>query len=146
MGALTEAEIFDCLKSNLKSAAADCDFIANFPYAGPTYKRMRTSLKLAEGACRQASYWRQDARWLQPGLQIEEAHQRARAWLHRPSVQSHKLFTKLGAALRRMLFDLERLEKMKTGRVGTILPKPQAAPHVPGRPVQVKTPSGLILP
>ena len=151
MGALTETEIFDCLKSNLRSAAADCDLIARQPVSGPIFDRMRKSLKLVEGACRQAAYWREDARWLPLGIKMEEAHQRARTWLHRPSVSSKKLFTKLGDVLRQLLRDIERLEFMATGRVGAILPKPQPGPHRDTRPVAVMLPErrsagGIILP
>jgi hypothetical protein len=142
---LTEAEIFSTMKDRLRSAIADCRFIANFPVAGPTYKRLRQSLKLVEGCCRQAAYFRQDARWFGPGRYAEEAHQRARLWLHRPSVQTHKLFTKLADALEQWMKDLERLEKMPSGRVGTILPKPQRAPLQSGRPVSVIMPSGVAL-
>lgn len=153
MSALTEQEIFDCLKSNLRSAASDCDLIARQPVSGLYFDRMRKSLKLVEGACRQAAYWRQDARWLPLGIKMEEAHQRARIWLHRPTVQSKKLFTKLGDVLRQLLRDVEGLEFLATGRVGAILPKPAAHPLRQGRPVQVALPEaarvtagGIIIP
>lgn len=146
MTVLTEVEIFACMRENLKGAADDCDMIARFPQSGIAFDRMRGRLKLVEGACRQAAHWRQDARWLQPGLKMEQAHQIARTWLHRPSVQSKKLFKGLAAALRKMLADLERLETAPTHRVGMILPKPQPGPLRQGRPVQVVRPSGLIVP
>jgi hypothetical protein len=147
MSALTEAEIFDCLRENLKGAADDCDLIARFPQSGVAFDRMRKRLKLVEGACRQAAFWREDARWLQPGLKMEQAHQIARTWLHRPSVQSKKLFAGLAAALRRMHADIDRLEAMRAPRLGMILPRLQAPTEIRhGRPVQVMTPGGLIVP
>jgi hypothetical protein len=160
MSELTEREIFDCLRTNLRSAAADCDLIARQPISGPIFDRMRKSLKLVEGACRQAAYWREDARWLPLGVKMEEVHQRARTWLHRPTVSSKKLFALLGDVLRKLLRDVDNLEFMATGRTGLILPKAQEPPLRQGRPVQVmlpgmgmredgvetKTPGGIILP
>lgn len=117
--ALTEREIFDQMRSSLSSAAADCDEIAN---GAALFGRMRQSLKLAEGSCRQMAEMRGDARWLTPRIYLEKAHQIARAWLHRPSVQGKKLFTGLGAALRTMLADIDKLQNQRVGRTGLILP------------------------
>ena len=145
MSDLTENEIFSCLKTNLRSAATDCDIIAKQPVSGVHFDRMRKSLKLVEGACRQAAMWREDARWLQPGLYAEEAHQRARLWLHRPSVSSKKLFTKLGEALRKMLADIEKMEKAATGRSGLILPASMTmrAPLRENTPISVPDLTGI---
>jgi hypothetical protein len=142
---LTEVEIFDCMKSNLSRAAVYADHISRYPASGHSFIKMRAALKRVEGACRQAAYWRQDARWLRPGLMCEKAHQIARTWLHRPSVQSKKLFTGLAAALRKMAVDIERLQTARTGQLGMILPKEQKPPTTSAS-VPVKRPSGLILP
>ena len=107
---------------------------------------MRKRLKLCEGACRQAAFWREDSRWLKVGLKMEQAHQIARTWLHRPTVKSKKLFTSLAAALRKVERDVERLERGRTGIMGMILPTPEAPPLRQGRPVQVITPRGILLP
>lgn len=119
---LTEREIFDRLKGCLSEAARDCDFIAIQPSSGFYFERLRKNLKLAEGCCRQAAHWREDARWLVPGLKLEHAHQIARGWLHFPSVKAKKMFHTLAAALRQMKADIVRLETMATGVAGTILP------------------------
>ena len=146
MSALSEIEIFSCLRENLRGAADDCDIIAKQPRSGEMFDRMRKRLKLAEGACRQAAYWREDSRWLQVGLKMEKAHQIARTWLHRPSVKSKKLFIGLAAALRKVEKDIQRLETQRTGIMGMILPEVERAPLRQGRPVQVITPGGLVLP
>ncbi len=148
MSDLTETEIKDCLKSNLKLAADQCDLIAAHPQSGPQFDRMRKALRLVEGACRQMAYWRQDARWLIPGRKMEDAHQIARKWLHRPTISSKKLFIGLAAALRKMLADIDRLETARTGRAGMILPTPLIGQgsHVTPRQHVVKTPGGIILP
>lgn len=144
-GLLYEREIFDVMKQNLRSAAADCDMIARFPQSGVAFTRMRRSLKLVEGACRQAAQWREDARWLPAGIKMEEAHQIARVWLHRPSAHSKKMFTGLGQVLRQFLREIERLETMKTGKTGSIL-LPHggehnfAMPHVAGLPAGLRAP------
>jgi hypothetical protein len=72
MGALTEPEIFDCLRTNFRLAANLCVELATKPRKGPNYNKLREALKLIEGAARQAAYWRSDARWLQIGLQMAE--------------------------------------------------------------------------
>jgi hypothetical protein len=146
VSALTEREIFACLRENLRGAADDCDQIAKQPLSGVHFDRMRRRLKLCEGACRQAAFWREDSRWLPIGIKMEEAHQRARTWLHRPTVKSKKLFTKLGDNLRQLARAVDRMETARTGRMGMILPEVQAPPLRQGRPVQVITPGGLILP
>ena len=148
---LTEREIFDRMKTELRSAIADCDEVARQPKSGPQFIRLRRSLKLVEGCCRQAAHWRQDARWLIPGRQMEHVHQQARAWLHRPTVSSKKLFTKLAAALRNILNDLHRLENLPTLRTGPLLPKPLAGPLRSGASIQVpaayvRSSAGVIVP
>lgn len=143
---LTEREIFDQMKTQLSSAANDCDLIAKHPESGEAFMRMRASLKLVEGCCRQAAHWREDTRWLVPGRLMEEAHQKARFWLHRPSIEAKKLFKGLASALRKMNNDIRRLEVMKTGRTGTILPVTLRDTSYQRRVHQVMTPGGIILP
>jgi hypothetical protein len=134
MSDLTEAEIFDCLVDNFKKAAVHAEDLAKLPKKGPTYARLREELKLVEGAARQAAYWRQDARWLQIGLYMEEAHQRAGNWLRGirnkstgmweklPEGQTHPYFMKLAENLRAGLKLAEGYRDNRTGRVGMILP------------------------
>jgi hypothetical protein len=138
--------LFDELKQALRSAANDCDMIARFPQSGRAFDRMRRSLKTVETRCNDIGRLREDARWFPIGMMMEECHQRARTWLHAPSVASKKLFPGLAANLRQLLAKVEGLETKATHRYGMILPKPQAAPLRQGRPVQVITPGGIIIP
>lgn len=146
---LTENEIFSQMKERLKSAASDCDLIASQPLSGAFFKHMRESLKLVEGSCRQMAMCREDSRWLTPAMYMERAHQIARAWLHRPSVKSKKLFVGLAAALRAMYRDIEKLQNNPVGRAGAILPAsvdPKRRGHVDMPFRGVKTPGGIIIP
>ncbi len=143
--ALTEKEIFDQLKTQLGVAIDECDKIAKYPASGEAFSRLRLALKLVEGCCRQAAQWRLDRRWVDIGMQFAIAHQIARNWLHRPSVESKMLFTKLAYALRANLRDLKRLETRPTGRTGAIL-----TASGPSRSFDLghtgRMPAGLIMP
>jgi hypothetical protein len=148
MGMLTEQEIIDCLRTNFRLAAEHCRQLAALPKAGPTYRRLREELKLIEGAARQLAQWREDMRWLQIGLSMEETHQRSLRWLryHFP----RKLFEKLADNLEFGARAADRLRTAATGRTGLIAPKPLEGPLRQGRPVQVmsphhKSPGGIIL-
>ncbi len=163
MGALTEPEIFSCLRENFALAAQHCDDLARLPRKGPTYRLLREELLLIEGACRQASAWREDTRWLQIGLRMAEAHQKAGDWLRGvkigpgprrriPPGQMHPMFIALGAALRALALNAENMRLNRTNRVGMILPKPGYAPRNVGHsrvmlpPGMHRSNSGLILP
>lgn len=158
MARLTEQEIFDCISTNAKLAAEHCDDLAKLTRKGPTYDLLRKELKLIEGACRQAAYFRQDARWLPIGLMMEEAHTRAGEWLRGvkqpmggrrriPEGQLHPLFVKLADNLRALHARMESLRTKATNRVGMILPKPRAAPHRDTVPVgYTKSMGGVIIP
>ena len=166
MGALTEPEIFDCLKSNMRLAAEHCEDLAKLPQKGPTYRRLRDELQLIEGCCRQAAAWRGDSRFLPIALKMGEAHRLAGEWLRGvkvgkgprrrlPPGQMHPMFMALAAALRALAIAVDNLRTNKTGRVGVILPASvtASAPRRVGAPVGVKlppgmmrAPSGLILP
>jgi hypothetical protein len=157
MGELTETEIFDCLSVNFRLAAEDCEKLAVSPRKGPTYAALRDKLELLEGACRQAAMWRQDTRWLQVGLLMEEAHKRSLEWLRGVQVAGgprvkiapghmHPLFKKLAENLRAAHAKADEMRTKATGRVGMILPTPQAAPLRDTTPVGWRRPSGLIVP
>lgn len=163
MGALTETEIFDCLKTNFRLAAEHCENLAKLPRKGPSYVRLRESLKLVEGACRQAAMWRDDTRWLRIGLMMAEAHDRAGTWLRgikRPNGQRvklaeghmHPLFMKLAEHLRTLAVKAEDFRTRSTGRTGILLPQVLAGPHRDTRPVHISVPavlqrpSGLFIP
>ena len=156
-GHVSEGEILDCLRTHLRGAISDCLDLAVLPQRGPVYRRMRESLKLAEGCCRQLAYYRDnDARWLPIGLLLEEAHQRSLRWLRTiprttESNAAHPLFLLLADNLRKLLVVCAGLESRATGRVGMILPKPRPGPHRESRPVQVlapglRSPGGVWLP
>lgn len=159
MGALTEQEIFDCIADNAKLAAEHCDRLARdpAPRRGDTYHQLRTELKLIEGACRQASVWRQDTRWLPIGLMMEEAHKRAGDWLRgakqdgvliKLAERHHfQCFTKLAENLRGLAVQMEALRTRATGRSGMILPDMLPGPHRDTRPTGFrKTQGGILLP
>jgi hypothetical protein len=157
MAQLTEVEIFDCLRTNLRLAAQSCDALAVHPRKGKNYTKLRDELRLVEGACRQAAFWRQDARWLRIGLFIAEAHKRSGGWLRGLKVGNvrvplapghlHPLFVKLAEILRAAYARADEYQTKATGRIGMILPKPGPAPHRDTRPVGYRrSPGGLILP
>jgi hypothetical protein len=141
MGNLTEREIFSCLAENFRLAAEDCDKLATRPRKGRAYSSLRDKLELVEGACRQAAYWREDTRWLQIGQMMAEAHKRAGDWLRGIKVEGspvrvkiapghmHPLFVKLAENLRAAQARAEEFRTKATGKIGTILPEAQPAPH-----------------
>ena len=159
MGQLSEIEILDCLKTNLRLAAQSCDLLAVTPRKGPTYQKLRSELRFVEGACRQIAYCRGgDARWLKIGLYMAECHKRAGGWLRgfkaadgtKISVapgQAHPLFVKLAENLRAAYAKAEELRTKRTNRIGPILPVAGEAPHRDTRPVGYRrSPGGVLLP
>lgn len=176
MSQLTETEIFDCLQTNLRGAAEDCELLAKLPAQGPTYQRFCERLKLIEGACRQAAYWREDAGgvgaplgfpgahgfealrmgetdsagWLDMAHMVGEIHKRSGAWLrgHYP----RELFLKMANVLKEMQRQLERRRTRPTGKTGIVTYPVRPGPHRDTRPVQAilpgwrATPGGLVVP
>jgi len=145
MSDLSEQEIFSCLTDNFKSAVQSCEQLARNPRRGPTYAKLRTELRLIEGAARQVAVWRQDARWYQIGLMMAEAHKRAGGWLrgHKKDDgtkvmlagdELHPLFLKLADNLRMGLKVSEDFRTKATGRIGMILPNQIPGPHRDTRP------------
>ena len=143
MGDLSETEILDCMRTNLRRAAENAEALALQPKQGPTFECLRTELALVEGCCRQMAAWREDSRWLPIAPMMEEAHQRARVWIVKHYARS--AFLKLAANLRALAATCDKLETAKTGRIGMILPE---TPKLfrENRPVAVRRPSGLIVP
>jgi hypothetical protein len=138
---------------NLRTAIDACEKLATAPLKGPVYNQFRAALKLVEGACRQASAWREDTRWLPVGLMMEEAHKRAGEWLRGikqadgkrrpiPFGEKHPLFVKLAENLRGLLKIVDELRTKATGRVGMILPE-AGAPIMAG---MARRESGLLVP
>lgn len=160
MGKLIEQEIFDCMRTNLASAVDSCEKLAVSPLKGPIYEKLRSSLKLIEGCCRQASAWREDTRWLNAGLMMGEAHKRAGDWLRGfkndegetvklAQRHSYQCFMKLAENLRNYAALTEQIRTKRVNRVGMILPAPLPAPHRDTRQHRVMlptTPGGIIIP
>lgn len=126
MGALTEPEIFACMAESLRQAIGHAQELAERPAQGPAYSALRRELKLIEGCCRQAAYWREDARWLQPGMMMQECHRRAGNWLRARAPRT--LFTKLADNLRLLLRVTDDLRDKAPPKLGLILPEPLKDP------------------
>lgn len=135
MADLTEIEIFDCLRSNLRKAAENCENLAKLPAQGPTYARLREELELIEGAARQAGAFREDMRWNAFGFEMHRFHERIGDAIR--SREARNIFLRMGSMIRGALAEAERLRTARTGRRGVILPKAQPGPLRQGRPVQV---------
>lgn len=160
MGKLNEIDIFDCMRTNLASAVDSCEQLAVSPLKGPIYEKLRASLKLIEGCCRQASAWREDTRWLNAGLMMGEAHKRAGDWLRGfkndegeriklADRHSYQCFMKLAENLRNYAALTEQIRTKRTHRVGMILPQALPGPFRETRQHRVMlptTPGGIILP
>lgn len=144
MRAPGEREMLARLKQHFRLAAEACEALALLPIRGNAYERLRRELRSAEERCRQIGHNRGDARWLRIGLQMEEAHQRAGNWLR--SFSPRPLFLKLADNLRAAERLAKDLETKATGRLGPVLPKPLPHIRTEGRPVQVMTPGGILLP
>lgn len=131
----TEQEIIDCYRGALRGAIDDCRLLEILPAQGPSFVRMRESLKLVENCCRQMAVWRDgDARWLPIGIMMEMVHQKSRSWIVDHEIRLK--FRLLGQNLMRLEEAARDLETRATGRTGSILPEPLAL-HRENRPVQV---------
>lgn len=119
MAALTESEILDCLEQEFRKAEEYCRNIAKFPLAGPNYHKLRGSVDLIEGCCRQLNVWRSDERWLPVGYQMAFLKARCGDWLrgHNP----RKMFTHMADAMGRMHRMAQDMRHKKTGKRGDIL-------------------------
>jgi hypothetical protein len=160
MGALTEPEIFDRMRTSLRVAADLCGKLAHLPMKGRNYDKLRTELKLIEGCCKQASTWREDARWLPIGRLMAQCHAKAGDWLRGIVVSNpdgtksrvkinggtlHPAFVMLGANLAAILKVVDDLKNKPTHRVGMILPAPIKDRSRDTVPVGWRR-SGLIIP
>lgn len=144
--ATTETEIFDRMMTSFREAAECCDRLASQPKTGPTYKALREHLELIAGSARQAAHWRMDARFLALDAQMTAVHDKAGTWLRGHYARQN--FTVLANVLRKLHRDTQRIRTARVGRMGAILPTPQAV-HRETRPVPVgwrKTGSGILLP
>ena len=158
MGALSEQEIFDCLRDSFRSAIRHCEDLARLPKKGPSYLALRECLGLIEGCARQAAVWRQDWSWFKLGLEIAKVHQMAGDWLRGYKLpngqrvmiregQLHPCFMKLAEVLRIGLRKAEEKRTARNYKVGTVLPAAQPGPHRDTVPVGYrKSVGGIIMP
>jgi hypothetical protein len=144
MSELTEVEIFDRLRTSLRTAVDLCGKLATVPAQGPNYRALIVELELIEGAARQAGYSRDDMRWQLFGYNMARFHQRIGDVIR--SRGARKIFLAMAKMIEGALAESEKLRTAKTGRRGLILPIPKTPPLRQGRPVQVKLPSGLLVP
>jgi hypothetical protein len=146
---LTEQEIFSFLAEKFRLAAECADKLAISAKQGPTYAALRENLKGAEGAIRQGGHFREDSRWFQIGLALEECHQLARRWI--VEHYSRKVFTLLADKLRQFEREAVDLRDKAPPKLGLILPKLRDDPterpaHIQVPPKFKKTKAGLIVP
>lgn len=135
MSHLTEQEIIACLTENLRLGAENGDKLAAGE-RGPIYLTFRENLRLVEGCCRQMASWRGDTRWLPFGMKVAEAQKRCGDWLR--AKEPAWRFSGLAEILRFALGEAKKLETMKTGTIGPILPEMMVAPtRTQGRPIAV---------
>ena len=139
----TEPEIFSLMRAHLRSAISHCRGLAMLPLQGPTFIRLRAEMKEIEELCRQAGYYRDDARWFRIGLVWEQIHQQSRLWIHHHHPRAN--FIWLAERCEALDKAVDDLQTKATGRLGMILPKPVKEVRTEGRPVQVLG-SGLVVP
>lgn len=132
----------DELRTRLGSAVSHAAALAILPAKGPTYVKLRADLKEIETLARMIAYDRQDARWLQIGLNMNKVH-RLTGHLIRKHFP-HEYFREIETWLRQLFDVANSLQHKATGRVGMILPKVQAAPtRTQDRQVQVLLPDSM---
>lgn len=143
MSDLTENEIWDRLRTSLRSAIDLCGKLATVPAQGPNYRKIIEELDLIEGACRQLGAFRFDARWNLLGYEADRFHKRLGDCIRHKSART--IFLAQAEMLKAYLASAERLRTARTGRRGPITPRPKEGP-LRQRPVTVTLPSGLIVP
>ena len=158
MGALTEPEIFDCMRTNLRIAIDCCDKLAARPTGNVHYDGLRKALRLIEGCCKQACVWREDTRWLNIGKLMAAVHEHAGEWLRGIKQEDgsrikiatgelHPAFAMLAENLKALMRLAEQIRFAATHRSGMILPEVLEGPHRDTRPVGWnKSDSGILLP
>lgn len=159
MGALTEIEIFDQMRTSLTLAIEQCEDLARLPAKGATYVKLRDNLRLIEGCCRQASAWREDTRWLNFAFMLGEVHKKAGDWLRGYQHNGMRikmapqhigpLFLVLANNLRGVYALTDQIKNKATGRRGMILPEMGPTPFRETRQHRVvlpRTPGGIIIP
>lgn len=144
MSNLVESEVWDRLRSSLRSAIDLCDKLAKEPGQGLNYLQMIKELALIEGGSRQLATFRLDARWTSFGFEMARFHDRIG-----DAIRSHAartIFLHMKGMMEGALAAGTKMKDAKTGRRGPILPRVRPGPHRQNRPVYVKSPAGLLLP
>lgn len=145
MARLTEIEVIDCLKDNLRKLVQHCKDLAEKPAQGPTYKQVIETVRLVEGASRQMAAFRSDARWTKFGYEMARFHDRLGDCVR--SRYSREIFRRMSTMVADAYAQAMVLYTAKTGRRGPILPKVLPGPHRETRPVgYTKTDGGLLMP
>lgn len=144
MSTLTEVEIWDRLRTSLRSAIDLCGKLATVPAQGPNYRKLVEELGLIEGASRQIGAFRFDMRFNLFGYEMSRFHQRIGDVVR--SRGAREIFLHMAKMMQGAMDQVEKMRAAKTGRRGPILPLAKAAPHRDTRPVYVKGMSGLIVP
>lgn len=140
---LTENEIWDKLRTSLRSAIQHCGELATLPSQGSTYLNLIVELGEIEGASRQLGFSREDARWNAFGWEMAAFRQRIGDAIR--VHHSRMVFLHMQKMMQGALEEADKMKTAKTGRRGPILPRAKPAPHRDTRPVYVR-PSGLIVP
>ncbi len=143
MSNLTEHELWDHLRTTLRSAINHCGLLATLPSMGPTYNAMITELAEIEGSARMLGFYRRDARWNAFSLEMERFHQRIGDAIRAHNART--IFLHMQGMMQGALDVAEKVKDAKTGRRGPILPVVKPGPHRETRPVYVR-PSGLLVP
>ncbi len=158
MSDLSEVEVIDRMISSLREAMDASRALAIESRKGANYNRLREHLGLIEGCCKQLAVFRDDARYLNIGLVIEECHKRAGSWLRGYKVdgvrimtapgEMNQMFVRLYVNLEGILKGVDDMLRAKTGTRGPIIPD-IVETRREGRPAfslpKAKV-SGLILP
>lgn len=140
---LSEHEIWDRLRTSLRTAIDLCGRLAIEPGQGPNYLQMIKELEMLEGASRQFAFCRSDIRWTKFGFEMHRFRQRIGDAIR--AHHSRDIFLHMQKMMRQGLVIADKMKDAKTGRLKAILPKVQQGP-LRHHPVYVKNPSGLLLP
>lgn len=140
---LSQNEVWDRLRTSMRSAIDLCGKLAAEPAQGPNYLKIIQELRFIEGASRQMATMRADSRWTWFGFEMARFHDRIGDAIRAQNARS--VFTHMQGVIRDYLTKAEKAKDAKTGRRGPILPRERAGP-LRHRPVYYRAPSGLLLP
>lgn len=155
MSDLTEQEVIDRMITSLREAMDASKALAVKSRKGPEYHKLREHLGLIEGCCRQLAAFREDSRYLNLGLVMEECHKSAGGWLRGYRVngvkvmvapgQLNEMFVRLYVNLEGILKGVDDMIRAKTQARGPIIVGLAPETRRIGRPAFDNKPK-LILP